>query len=136
MFSQNVIRIQKIQKIISQQHSFVTLLNQYLIIQFLLFSIYTQMPNVLGFMFGVAQIGIYLYYKRCLPIVRPETPVPITPTPTTAKDALDLSGMIQLPENLHIAIVSMSPVPVVEVRRLDLEPDLGHAPLPVPVKTV
>jgi hypothetical protein len=98
---------------------------------------YTQMPNILGIVFGVAQIGLYLYYKRCLPIVRPETPVPVTPTPTTAKDALDISGVIQLPENLHVAIVTMSPVPVVEVRRFEPESALeACTPLPVPMKTV
>lgn len=95
------------------------------------------MPNILGFLFGVAQIGIYLYYKRCLPIVCPAIPIPVTPAPATAKTAMDLSGMIELPENLHVAIVTMSPVPVVEVRRFEPELDLeARTPLPVPMKTV
>ncbi|KAJ4785783.1 Bidirectional sugar transporter SWEET [Rhynchospora pubera] len=99
--------------------------------------LYIAMPNVLGFLFGVGQIVLYLYYRRSPTTPIPVTPAATTPSPETVKDAKDISGMIQLPENLHVAIVSMSPVPVVEVRRIEPELDLeARAPVPVSVMTV
>ncbi|KAF3327661.1 bidirectional sugar transporter SWEET14-like protein [Carex littledalei] len=97
---------------------------------------YIALPNVLGFLFGVGQIGLYLYYRRCPTIVHPETPFHETPAPATAKNALDLPGIIELPENLHVAIVAMTPVPVVQVRRIEPELDLeANTPFSAPVKT-
>ncbi|KAJ3681284.1 hypothetical protein LUZ60_015773 [Juncus effusus] len=104
---------------------------------------YVALPNVLGFTFGVLQMALYLYFRNRTPRnLTPATPIPGTPalgtpvpgnpTPETPKQNImdHLSGMIA-PENLHVAIVSITPIPVVEVRRI--EPDLEAQ---VPAKTV
>ncbi|XP_072974541.1 bidirectional sugar transporter SWEET14-like isoform X1 [Typha angustifolia] len=70
--------------------------------------LYVQLPNVLGFTFGIVQMTLYLYYRNPKANVKPVLP----------------ENMIQLPDQNLVAIVTLSPVPVLEVRKIESNSDV------------